>query len=84
MNLPDFEIFLEAINKDALQEVVEDSIGSRIIYTDNLLKDGNFSELLTQIIYQSVEISSKISLIYLQTYHQWLQRQFEQSSGDPG
>lgn len=83
MDLLDFEMFLEAINKDELQKAIEDAVGSRIIQTDNLLKDGNLGAFLAEMVYQSVEISGKISLIYLQAYHQWLQRQFEQSSGDP-
>lgn len=77
MALPDFDMFLEAINKDELQKAVEDAVGSRMIYTEDLLKDGNFGAFLTEMVYQSVEMSGKISLIYLQAYHQWLQRQLE-------
>lgn len=80
MKLPDFGSFLEAIKKDELQREIENSVGSRIIQTDNLLKEENFGALLTEIMYQSVEISGKISLIYLQTYHQWLQQQLEQET----
>lgn len=83
MDLLNFEMFLEAISKDELQKSIEDAVGSKIVYTDDLLKDGNFGAFLAEMVYQSVEISGKISLIYLKAYHQWLQQQFEQSSGDP-
>ena len=78
MQLPDFQNFLDSINQAALQAVVEESVGTRIIQTGSLLNKENFSALISEVIRQSVDASASISLIYLRTYHEWLQRQFDQ------
>lgn len=81
MQLPDFQDFLDSINQAALQAVVEESVETRIIQTGNLLNKENFSALMSEVIRQSVDASTSISLIYLRTYHEWLQRQFDQTLG---
>lgn len=78
MKFPDFSEFINAINEDEFADMIGGAIGFRIVQTENLLDSSNFSELIKWTIDQSVEASTKISVAYLQTYHQWLQRQFEQ------
>ncbi len=79
MQLPNFQDFLDSINQTALQAVIEESVGIRIIQTDSLLNKENFSALMSEVIRQSVDASTSISLLYLRTYHEWLQRQFDQT-----
>lgn len=81
MRLPDFENFLNAINQDALQDTVAESVGNLTFQTGNLLEPENFNALVNWIIKQSVSASTNVSLIFLRTYHQWLQKQFEQTDG---
>lgn len=72
MLLPDFSEFLASIDEDAFETEVETSIGFHVAQIRNPLDRNDLNELVNWTILQSVDAATKISLIYLRAYHQWL------------
>ena len=72
MDLPDFSDFLSAIDVDAWNKEFE-ALRSPLIVETDLSDTENLTALINELYKTAVHDSEQVTLLYLRTYHQWLQ-----------
>jgi len=77
MNLPEFSEFLQSIDIDEMGRRINEEIPMQILHFQS--NDIKAIENAAKLLYQkAVDSSVGISLLYLQAYHEWLQKQIGQ------
>jgi hypothetical protein len=77
VKIPDFSEFAKSVDVDAIGKQIDEMNTPHIIQFNQSDKKAT-ENAITMIYQQSVQAAVGVSLLYLQAYHEWLQKQLDE------